>query len=133
MGAWGYGVYDNDDAADWAQDLADGGLATLGQALSGVSSDDYLESPEGSAMIAAADVVARLKSGGGEQSPYAEAVVEWVQANHAIEWQPLVVPALAALERVASPENNELYELWAEADSVQPWLGVLDEIRVRPA
>ncbi len=84
-------------------------------------------------MIAAADVVARLKSGRGEQSPYAEAVIEWVQANQAAEWQPLVAPALAALERVASPENSELYELWAEADSVQPWLGVLDEIRARLA
>ena len=81
MGAWGYGIYDNDDAADWAHDLADGGLATLRQALSDSSSVDYLESPKGSAMIAAADVVARLKSGGGEQSPYAEAVVESVLAN----------------------------------------------------
>lgn len=133
MGAWGYGVYDNDSAADWAEDLADGGLATLEHALSSASSEDYLESPEGSALIAAADVVARLKSGGGEQSPSAETVVEWVQANQAADWQHLVIPALAALERVASPENSELYELWAEADSLQPWLVVLGEIRTRLA
>ncbi len=133
MGAWGHGVYDNDDAADWADDLAEGGVATLRQVLSSTPSDVYLESPEGSAMIAAANVVARLKSGGGEQSPYAEGVIEWVQANQAAEWQPLVAPTLAALERVASREHSELYELWAEADSLQPWLAVLDEIRARLA
>jgi hypothetical protein len=131
MGAWGTGIYDNDDAADWGYELEAGGVAVLDGALAVVPVDDYLDGYDATAAIAAADVVARLKSAGGETSAYAEAVIGWVEANQDVAWQHLVPPALAALERVAQPENNELYELWAETDSLEEWLGVLAEVRSR--
>ena len=69
MGAWGVGIYDNDDAADWVAELEDGGLAVVSAALSTIVDGDYVEAPEGARAVAAADVVARLRSGGGEESP----------------------------------------------------------------
>lgn len=127
MGAWGTGVYDNDDAADWARELADGGLSALKQ----IPADAYLDSGEGSAAIVAADVIGRPRSGGAEQSAYAESVTSWVEANGCIEWQPLVTPAIAAIDRASLPENNELSERCAETDSLEAWLAVLTEVRGR--
>ena len=131
MGAWGTGVYDNDSAADWAHELGGGGLSMLEEGLKQIQADTYLDSWEGTAAIAAADVVARLRSGGGEQSAYVEGVTDWVQANRNVEWQQLVAPAIASIDRASSPDNNELYELWAETDLLQEWLAVLGEVRSR--
>jgi hypothetical protein len=65
MGAWDAGSFDNDDAADWLADFCDGpdGERITG-ALSTVAEMDageYLEAPECSVGLAAAEVVAALK------------------------------------------------------------------------
>lgn len=129
MGAWGTGVYDNDDAADWGLELGGGGLPLLEAGLS--PADGYLVSEDGAIAVAAADVVARLRSGGGEQSAYASDVIDWVQANRGVDWQPLVAPAIAVIDRVLSPGDNELYEVWADTDFLPERLAVLREVRGR--
>ena len=76
MGAWGVGIYENDDAADWSAEVGDRGLAAVEAALVAAGSAGDVESPDGSCALAAADVVARLTSGRGEESPYCEDIVE---------------------------------------------------------
>jgi Domain of unknown function (DUF4259) len=131
MGAWGAGIYDNDDAADWAGELAEHGLDAVRAALDGVLDADYVESPDGACALAAADVVARLKAGGGEQSPYCEDVVSWVAANRGPLSDELVDKAMRAIARVRS-EDSELAELWAEDGATQSdWLTTISSVEQR--
>jgi hypothetical protein len=131
MGAWGAGVYENDDASDWSGDMAEFGLAGVEAALDGVLEAEYVESPDGACAIAAADVVARLVSGGGEDSAYCEGVVAWVVANNGSPPSSLVSKAKHALARVRG-EDSELFELWAEDPSnLDEWLVVLSEVEQR--
>ena len=63
MGAWGLGNFDNGDALDWVVDLKEpSGLGILEKPLSAVQtkSHGYLEAPECSIALAAAEVVAAL-------------------------------------------------------------------------
>lgn len=130
MGAWGTGVYDNDDAADWTADLASGGLTALQQAFDALDGAEYIESPEGAAAVAAADVVARLCNGSGEQSSYCEDVVQWVNQNRQTPADELVAAARSALTAVRA-DHCELAELWAETEDLGAWHATLDEIAQR--
>ena len=130
MGAWGTGVYENDGAADWTADLASDGLSAVRAALAGVAEAGYIEAPEGAAAIAAADVVARLQSGGGERSAYCSDVVSWVDQNQSKPTAELVAAALAAIGSVRG-DGSELAELWEESDELDAWHATLDEIHGR--
>ena len=132
MGAWGTGIYDNDDAADWAHGLDDGGLDLVRTALQAAHTDSYLEAPDGAAALAAADVIGRLKSGGGEQSSYAESVMNWVDRHEDDdEWIALLPAARAAVAAVLA-ESSELRELWAEDETnLADWLVVVAELEAR--
>lgn len=71
MGAWGSGSFDNDDALDWVNDLEGSkGTAVIEFALQAVLDEsDYLEAPECSAALCAAEVVAALKGAPGQGLP----------------------------------------------------------------
>ena len=122
--------FDNDDAADWAAlfdgvDL-DGGRQVLLDALA-VHDVDYLEAPEGSIAIAAAQVVAWLASPSEtDDSAYAESVMTWVATSGATADAALIDQARRALERVRA-EGSEIAELWAEADDDE-WGRALDDV-----
>ena len=63
MGACGCGSFENDDAADWVYEFESSGVVAAASALEHVSSiveDEYLETPEASAAIAAARLWLRL-------------------------------------------------------------------------
>ena len=78
MGAWGVGIYENDDAADWRFEVAESGLAAVEAALDSAIEAEYVEAPDGACALAAADVVARLVSGRGDDSAYSEDVRAWL-------------------------------------------------------
>lgn len=131
MGAWDVGVYDNDDAADWVADLTDGGADAVDAALRAVIDADYIDAPEGASGLAAADVVARLAAGGGEQSPYSAAVSSWVAANPLKPAPALVDMAVEVLSRLRG-DGSELAELWADAGAQhEAWVAVVDEVESR--
>lgn len=132
MGAWATGIFDNDDAADWAHGLDDGGLDLVRTTLGSLSTKPSVDAGAEAEALAAADVIARLKSGGGEQSPYAEPVMTWVDQHDDDEsWIALVPAARAAVVTVRS-DTSELRELWAEDESsLANWLFILDELDAR--
>jgi hypothetical protein len=131
MGAWGYGAFDNDDAADWVAELASGGFDSIEAALQEVTTSDYVDGYAGARGVAAADVVARLVSGSGDTNAYSKDVAAWVGAN-----QQQVVPALIeasreTLRRIRSDES-ELLELWRESgDAYHGWVDTLNDIARR--
>jgi len=132
MGAWGAGIYDNDDAADWVAELTADGTAAIKRTLEGALGTPYLEAPDGACALAAADVVARLvSSGAGEASTYCEDVVTWVAANPGAASAELLDRSLAVVVRVQS-EGSELHELWWEdEESLGLWRASLADIELR--
>lgn len=121
MGAWGTGAFDNDDAGDWVWELEDDDDASiLVTALREVADADhgtYLEAPECSIAIAAAEVVASAR---GRRSPAlpTEAVV-WLDTHAHLVDADLVGLATVAVARIVA--ESELRDLWEEsADSPGP-------------
>jgi hypothetical protein len=57
MGAWGFQAFENDDALDWLEELEVGGAEVVRQGLNAVA-DGYIEAPDGSVAVAAAEITA---------------------------------------------------------------------------
>jgi len=126
MGAWGFLPFENDDALDWLDELEAGGAEVVRGALAKVGAD-YVEAPEGSIAIAAAEVASACQ--GNPPGDLPENVATWVTA-HGSELGPEDVKlALKAVERVAG-EEPEVAELWDDADEPE-WRESLGELSER--
>jgi len=129
MGAWGLGVFNNDCALDWLDTLQNSvGLRELANALSAVAeSEEYLEVDEGSAGLAAIEIINLLKGNGPNGVP--EHIMEWVHGNEHRNVTPLIPLANSALEKIDNPETSEVAGLWLEAG--HNWSGMIADIRKR--
>jgi len=131
VGSWGTEVFANDDAMDWIAALEDtDDIGVVERALSRVNdAKGYLEAPDCSIALAAAEVVATILERPGDDVP--SEVFEWI-ARVGREMPPsLVDDARRALDRVAS--DSELLELWEEAGDpgIGEWRATLTELRGR--
>src|SRR5437868_15092915 len=112
MGTWGSGSFENDDASDWIADFCDDpDKELIPDALSTVAemdADEYLEAPDCSVGIAAAEIVAALKGAANPDLP--DNAKECV-AKLKIKADPRMASlALKDVER--KMKNSELKELW---------------------
>lgn len=120
MGAWGVGIYENDTASDWVDELETSGAAVIGSALQAVLADEgYLDAGLGCRALAAADVIGRLRVG-ASAGPGPDSVLAWVRAHPAEPSATLLSLAERAVDRVVGP-GSELDELWAETDEHAAW------------
>lgn len=127
MGAWGISAFENDDALDWFGDFCnEPGEESLKDAFVSVNEidDDYLESPEASNALIAAEVVAFLLNSPSSSLPeHSKECLENLQIKPGDD---LVSSAVKAVERVKS--DSELKELWEETDNFQEWNKVVDDL-----
>lgn len=121
MGAWGAGIFDNDDAADWVVEFDDaepqGRAALIGEALDlvdGVEPDEELGVDDCGQVAAAAATVALLSSpdeprpvGAPESLPDAGVEVTAQLRARAVDGV-----------RAVLFEESEWYRLWAEGDEL---------------
>jgi hypothetical protein len=130
MGAWGAGSFENDDASDWAWELEELGLEAIETAFTAVTKtgEGYLEAPDGSYAIAAAEVVAALR-GRASSGDLPEEVETFVAARPEID-DELLQLARKALSRVLA-DNSELRDLWKESDSFAEWKGLVTDLQTR--
>lgn len=131
MGAWGADSFENDDASDWLADFCnspDGELtSTALSTVAEMSATDYLEAPECSVGIAAAEVVASQK---GAANPNLNDEAKKCLANLESKVDPgLVSLALKALERIKT--NSELKELWDESENPAEWYQAVGNLEAR--
>ena len=119
MAAWAPGPFDNDEAADFIEDLTEApAWRTVLQMLEHVTQQaGYLEAPEGEIAVAAAAIVAA-----------AVGPIEILPDSHRDLKAALGAPpegarqmARNALTRVVAPAS-ELDELWQEGDDHDTWL-----------
>jgi hypothetical protein len=71
VGAWGFGVFENDTACDFASGVAGGGgvnalLGAIERVLS--VEGNYLEAPDAEEGLAAAEIIARLRGKPGQET-----------------------------------------------------------------
>ncbi|MFG2744470.1 DUF4259 domain-containing protein [Streptomyces chartreusis] len=120
MGTWDIGPFENDTAADFANDLddaAEGERETLIRRvlMRTVGNRDYLEAPGAEEAIAAAALIAAQCPGGEPVSPH-------YGPDEPVPSLPTDLSRLAveALDRVLADES-ELSELWEEAEDGRRW------------
>ena len=130
MGAWGTNNFENDDALDWIGDFCDEpNQDALSNAFASVSEigDDYLEAPESSMALAAAEIVAALKNSPSSDLPEdAKTCIDTLDFKASDE---LISEALKAIKRVKS--DSELKELWEETEDFPEWNGIVDNLIMR--
>jgi len=131
MGAWGADSFENDDAADWVADFCDApGQVLIMNTLSAIvdlDSGEYLEAPDCSMGIAAAEVVAALKKA---PNPNLSEDTKSCLSTLNFKADPsLVAVALKAIERIKT--NSELKELWDESETPDEWYQALGSLEGR--
>ena len=125
MGAWGLHFNENDDAADWLADFSDApNWGAVAEALA--LDDDYVEAPEASNALAAAEIVAAAV---GNASPRLdETIKDWASGQND-EGSAQRENAIQALKRVR--DDSELCELWQESEEFEDWKKSIDETLAR--
>jgi hypothetical protein len=128
-GAWGDGSFDNDEALDWAATCAAAkSTSPVRDALQGALRGKYLEAPQGSSAVAAAEVVAAAR---GKPSPKLPAeLAAWIKRQPAQELSRLAPLARKALKRVRDPKTSELRQLWDEGKPAR-WLEAISDLESR--
>jgi hypothetical protein len=133
MGAWDHTTFGNDDACDWGGDLRScEDLSFVEETLNTVidTGKEYLEAPESSQAIAAAEVIARLQGHFGIRNAYTESVDKWA-ADHPLSVPPaLARKAHAALDRILT-SPSELLGLWEDSDHFQLWKDTITDLKNR--
>jgi len=114
MGDWGPGVFDNDTAADWAlriENSTDMSLieSTIEKVLK--VGDEYLPAEIAREAYAAIEVVARLKSKGGDKNAFSEPVDKWVEENKFDISSSLLDSCEIAIDKIVG-NNSELNNVW---------------------
>ena len=128
MGAWGAGSFENDYAMDWTAGLVEAADASaLVEAFDAMPAPgEFLDSPEASMALAAAEVVAAAMGAQGPNLP-AE-VIDWVRVHQSEVTPGLAKRAQDAAARIVA--DSDLRQLWEESDSFAEWQKVvLDLLR----
>ena len=128
MGAWGYGIWDNDDACDWKYGLTEtSGTSHLEETLQSVieEGDEYLDATLACEALAACEVLACLVGRPGEPTSYSDEVHAWVKRQNVKPAAELVSCAMTVIDRIRG-EESEWRELWEEAEADEPFEIVAD-------
>ncbi len=127
MGGWGTGSFENEDAQNFLGRLSSVDVGDLREMLVHAADQDYLDAPESSVAVVAAEVVATAKGKPPQSTP--GQIAEWVGK---IEGQPSAEMsdlARRAVERVRT--NSELKDLWLEAEGLNEWSAALRDLEKR--
>jgi hypothetical protein len=128
MAGWGTGSFENEDAQTWLGQLKSLGLEDLKQILvHAADQSDYLEAPDASIVIAAAEVLAAMKGAPSEKLP--REIADWTSQTKAVSSPDLNELAVRAVEKVR--RNSELKDLWLEAEGLNEWAAGLQNLKER--
>lgn len=134
MGAWGYGVFENDDVLDWAAEVVEANdLAVIAEVLESVDEEEEdIEADLAANALGAAEVLAALNGQAGRElrddAEGMEELQEWMK-EHQGEGKAYLVLAVRAIQKIKI--NSELKHLWEESDGYSNWLGTLDDLEAR--
>ena len=128
MGAWGVGIFEDDDALDWVGTLAESAtIAPVVDALRAVEAEGYPETSTCSAALAAAEVVAALI--GRTHASLPEEALSWVRGQPSQINGHLLQLAREALHRIQT--KSELRDLWEESEDFAAWQATMKSLEDR--
>jgi hypothetical protein len=120
-GASNVGSFDNDDALDWVDGLERAGSSVLATTLREVDAKaEYVEAPQCSVALAAAEVVAAAHGHPAAQLP--APVTAWLKRVAPSATPELLAQARAAVKTCRDSDRSELRQLWLESDESTAWL-----------
>ncbi len=127
---WGIKTFENDDAYDWLLDLEESNDLSLLVDAFEKDNSDYIETPEGSNILAAAEIVLGLI--GNARSGLPEKAQTWIFNNKSkLKTDELKEKAVKAIDRVLS-KDSELNELWSESEEdYQSWLNDVKQLKLQ--
>lgn len=132
VGAWGTGTFENDDALDFAAQIAgsEDGADLLRRQLELAGAPGTLDAPASEASLVAAEMVAAARGAPGPGVP--PPLARWVQKEAPALGEEDVRLALTACDRVLS--DSELGQLWAEdGEQLAAWTaavtGLVERLR----
>lgn len=130
MGAWGIGVWENDDAADFETELASKGSQVIEHALAQKTMGDYSDESLCAKALAAADLIAAAHGNNSKDFPtQAAQAAEWLQANPYRPTQRSTNRALKVVQTIMT--NSELANLWQETKEAASWKRSLKNLETR--
>ena len=118
MGAWNYGVFDDDTAYDALDDLKASKdiIKDMEKYFDAVIGAEYVDYDEGHyALVSAAVIDSVLNE--TEYRCDGEDYFEWIKTLKPFDFAPLKQKAIAAIDAVLS-DNSELKELWLENEEL---------------
>lgn len=124
MGAWNYGVFDDDTSYDALEDLmvSKDIMKDMEQYFDDVITNEYIEYDDGQYAIVSAAIIDTILNG-TEQRCDDDSYIRWMESIKVLDVQPLKSKAVRALEAVLSDQselkalwedNEELYSSWRE-------------------
>lgn len=133
MGAWGTGVFENDDVLDWKADLLESeGIELIEGTIEEVLEEEYIESDLASNALGAIEILAALQGKPGEEitnnSSYTEDLNDWI-STHKGQGKKLISKAKRAIKKIK--KDSELKELWEESEEYQTWLKTINDLEDR--
>ena len=123
MGAWGFRVFENDGAMDFAGGVADGGGVEAIEEIFDRVLDvggEYLEASDAEEALMAAEIVTRIKGKPGAQATYFNEIDGWIAKTRPAASAALADKAKRVVARILG-ENSEMVELWQESDEFDAW------------
>ena len=133
MPGWGTGSFENEDAQSFLGRLNSLGIEDLKSILArAADQENYLEAPESSIAVAAAEVVAALIAAAKDEtasSATPRQIFDWIGKTESGVPPDLAELARRAVERVRT--NSELKDLWLEAEGLNEWSTALRNLEGR--
>ncbi len=132
MGAWDIKNFGNDNALDWVDDFVEEPtIGFLYETIQPVFVLGYLEADVVETALAAIEIVAAAKGKPATDFPAEEIGQDLVALVAANMTPDLVDTCKRAIDRITAERDNELYELWREADQLDPWIAVQTDLHKR--
>ncbi|MEY8744373.1 DUF4259 domain-containing protein [Bacillales bacterium AN1005] len=133
MGAWGTGIFENDDVLDWKADLLDSDdIGLIEETIEEVLEEEYIESDVASNALGAIEILAALQGKPGQEilnsQSNTEDLYEWIEA-HKGKGKNLISKAKRAIKKIK--KDSELQELWEESGEYSSWLNTLNDLESR--
>jgi len=126
MGAWGAGVFENDDAMDFVFELTEAeSWKLVRRMLRDCLEEGFTDAAQSAMALAAAEAVAAAKGHPVKDLP--TEVASWVAQFREDLPAGLEDRARDAVEKVMDEEESELRQLWADENDAA-WKAALDDL-----
>ena len=131
MGAWDVDVFKNDPALDWLEEFVQfPERSTIDVIWDEILEEDYIDSWAAEEALAAIEVVTIAKGNSKTKLKQLEKV-DFSELNEEID-KKFIVKCTEVLDRIAKRDDeNEIYELWEDTETLPKWLELIKDMRRR--